>query len=157
VNLGKISIGIIIVAGLLFFKNQSKSYDPIYYKYDTYKHVESTLNNNVSNHFFTPDGAELEDSIKIIQITDASHPELSKGQIDIVRSQIKRTMNLKFFKGSEHRYFGMFRKKHPIYAIERDNVFILYYITSGFNSDKLQLRANAGEVLDSMEAINVLL
>ncbi len=157
-NISKIFIGVVIViAAILVFKNQSKSYDPIYYNQDTYVHIESTTHNKISNHFFTPDGIDIEESSKIIQITDASHPELSKKQVDIVRNQLISSMDLKPFKGSKNRYFGIFRKQHPIYAIERGNVFIMYYITSGFNSDKLQLRAHAREVLDSMDAIEVLL
>ncbi|PCI72165.1 MAG: hypothetical protein COB38_04550 [Gammaproteobacteria bacterium] len=156
-KINKLFVGIVIIVVIILFKMKNKSYDPIFFENEMYTYVESTTNNKVSNHFFTPDGVDVNDSNEVIQITDASHPELSQRHVDTVKKQILRTMNLKPYKGSKHRYFGMFRTRHPIYAVKRDRVFILYYITSGFNSDKLERRINAGDVLDSMEEIEVLL
>lgn len=95
----------------------------------TYSHVETSKVMKVVNHFFTPGGLSLPSSTNILQITDARHPDLNEKHINMVRRQVLQTMFLKFIKGRGERYFGMFQSRHPIYGLEKDNVFIIHYIT----------------------------
>ena len=120
----KVIIGVVIAIAVFFIFKNHRDYDPLYFNNSTFNYVESTNNSKVSNHFFTPDGIDVKKSSEVIQITDVSHPELTKNQVNIVRNQIMTTMDLQPINGRNNRYFGMFDNRHPIYAIERNSTFI---------------------------------
>lgn len=146
-------IGIVSVAIGIFALNQKK-YEPVSFNGEVYTHVETTIVNNVANHFFTPGGIDLPASPKFLQITDYGHPDLTERHINVLRQQLSATMSLKPIKSGSNRFFGMYRNRHPIYAIEKNNVFVIYSIEAGFEGDENSLRSRANKVIDVLEVIS---
>ena len=149
-NITKLAI-IGIIISLIWFVFLNENYEPLNLSGEVFEHTETTRVNNVENIFYTPQGVALESSSKFIQISDATHPDLTERHIQLLRSQFMQTMSLKPLAGSSGRYFGMLQNKHPIYALEKNNVFIIYVITEGNDNNESSLRKQANQIINSLD------
>ena len=96
-----------VVAFVAYQKLSSKSYPPIVFLGETYKHIEDVSpNEHVHTHLFSLGGAPVGEFDRWIQITNLSS-EASREQRDTVDRQIKSTMNVVALPGSADRLFGV--------------------------------------------------
>ena len=148
----KYKIQTVLICILLFYGCSNKP-EPVYFNGETYLYVETTEVNKVKNIFFTPDGIDLNKSSQFIQIVDLTDPDLTEQHINIIRQQLASTMALNPIKANSKYYFGMFKNRHPIYAVYNDRRFLIYSISRGFNGNATELRNNANEIFSEMEQV----
>lgn len=145
---------VVIAIGGYFGSSYQKQLDPLTFNRTTYEHIDTSRDNNVANHFFTPFGTAIDDADSFIQITDMSNPNLTASHRDNIRRQISTTMSLKPLVKGSHRYFGMFRGSHPIYGIDHDSSFVILFVGKGASKDEAFLRSHADSVLKQLDVLS---
>ena len=144
-----------IVMALIWFVFLNEKHDPINFSGEVYEYVETTNVNVVKNIFYTPNGVNLDGSPKAIQIVNARHPNITEAKLQLLRRQLSETMALKAIDGYTNRYFGIFKNRDLMYALEKNNVFIIYVVIRGFSSDESTLREEAHQVIDALDNISI--
>lgn len=145
---------LVVTAVTLFlvFKLTDKP-DPIRFDDYTYEYSEKREINKVVNIFFTPGGKRVTQSFRFLQIVDMSDPDIPEQAVSIVIKQMVVTMSLKLLEGTDNRYFGMFQGKQAVYAIAKGRKVLIYTRVVSPDVKPAQLRANAHDMLDRMEAV----
>lgn len=152
-NITKLAIiGITVVAAWFIFSNEK--YEPISHSGEVFEHIETINENNARTIFYTPNGVALEESPKFIELLQVTDPDITEARLKGFRQHILRTMSLKAIDGYKNRYFGMFRNEGFMYGLEKNNVFIIYFVAGGSSNDNTK-RREANLVIDALDNISL--
>lgn len=145
----------VVALGLVAYKKISNaSYEPIVFMGQTYLHSDDNEVNKVQNHFFTPDGATIDEVDEFIQISKYDHPDLTPLQVGMVQRQVIRGFRLQALEGSEDRFFGLVQRTLPVYGYMKPDAFLLKVGPDQGNADAGALRAAAGTAVDELSTIS---
>ncbi|MCP4446867.1 MAG: hypothetical protein GY811_16185, partial [Myxococcales bacterium] len=149
-----IIVAAVLVAGVIGYKLFSKkSYPPIIFADETYKHVQDTEINKIENHFYTPNGVDIEKADEFIQISKYGHPDLTENQIDTVQKQVIRSFGLKAVSGHDDRFYGIFQGALPVYGYMGPEAFVLHFGPEGEQGSADDLLEGASGIIDELEFI----
>ena len=147
-------IGIFVAAVLAFVAYQklsSKSYAPIEFLGETYKHIEDVSPNDyVHTYMFSLGGAPEGKFDRWIQITHLS-PEVTLEQRETVDQQIKSSMNVAALPGSDDRLFG-FLGDVAVHVLMLDSTYVLY-LQEVQAADREKVRNESARVFEELGRI----
>lgn len=148
-------IGVVVVLGWLMFSNEKL--DPIYFSGEAYENIETnrSKSNKVVNIYYTPNGESMKSTTKFINIFSAKHPSISESTFQKFKQRSLQTWGLKPIAGSTKRYFGMYKDRLPVHALEKDKVFIIHMVRSINTSVKKDFRSQANQTIDAMDNISL--
>ena len=146
------AIGAIVIA-FVGYKLLGKNYEPISIGDEIFLHVDMKENNQVENHFFTPNGTDVAKADKFIQITKYDHPDLTPRHVAQIQTQVIRAFKLRPVEGQGDRYFGVFRGSLPVYAYKGETAFVIHAGPEEAEPDKAALLAGANGLIDGLADI----
>lgn len=146
-----------IVIGLALFMFSGENFDPIHFSGETYEHADTNCSksNKVVNIYYTPNGKGMKSSSKFINIFSAKHPDISESTFQKFKQHSLDTWNIKSIPGSENRFFGMLKDRFPVYALEKDKVFIIHMVKKINTNVKQDFRSEANQMIDAMDNISL--
>jgi len=149
-----VAAAVVALGVVAYEKISNASYEPIVFMGQTYLHAEDNEVNEVQNHFFTPDGAAIDEVDEFIQISKYDHPDLTPRHVGMVQQQVIRGFRLHALEGSEDRFFGLFQSTLPVYGFMKPDAFLLKVGPEQRDADAAALRAAAGPPLDELSGIS---